>query len=90
MREAGGAILLASDWCPPSGDEPYPGIHGNAVSLTVDTPDEAERRFAALAEGGTVTLPIGETAWALRFGMLVDRYGAHWMVNCHRPEAGKA
>lgn len=85
--EAEGAVLMASDWCPPNGDQPYPGIHGNAVSLTVDTPAEAERRFAALAECGMVSMPIGETSWALRFGMLTDRYGAHWMVTCNRTDA---
>jgi len=82
---AGNAQLMASDWCAPTG-EPYPGIHGTAVSLGVDTPDEADRLFAALSEGGKVTMPIAETSWALRFGMLTDRYGAMWMVNCNRPE----
>lgn len=82
--EAGDAVLMASDWCPPDGS-PYPGIHGHAVSLTVDTPAEAERLFAALGEGGEVTMPMAETAWALRFGMATDRFGALWMVNCNRP-----
>jgi PhnB protein len=81
---AGDAVLMGSDWCAPTA-EPYPGIHGNAVSLMVDTPEEAERIFKALGEGGKVTMPIGETSWALRFGMLIDRFGAHWMVNCNRP-----
>jgi PhnB protein len=58
------------------------------VSLTVDEPGEAERVFKALSEGGQVTMPIDETAWALRFGMLTDRFGAKWMVNCNRPAAG--
>ena len=80
---AGDALLMGSDWCGPT-PEPYPGIHGNAVSLTVDTPAEAERVFKALSDGGKVTMPIAETAWALRFGMFTDRYGAHWMVNCNR------
>jgi PhnB protein len=83
---AGGAVLMGSDWCGPTA-EPYPGIHGNAVSLTVDTPAEAERVFKALAEGGQVTMPMAETSWALRFGMATDRFGAHWMVNCNRPAA---
>lgn len=81
---AGDAVLMGSDWCGPT-PEPYPGIHGNAVSLTVDAPAEAERVFAALSEGGKVTMPMAETAWALRFGMATDRFGAHWMVNCNRP-----
>jgi PhnB protein len=85
--EVGDAVLMGSDWCGPT-PEPYPGIHGNAVSLSVDEPGEAERVFKALAEGGQVTMPIAETEWALRFGMLTDRFGANWMVNCNRPVAG--
>ena len=48
----------------------------------VKTPAAAERLFAALAEGGAVTMPIGETFWAVRFGMLVDKFDVPWMVNC--------
>lgn len=81
---AGDAVLMGSDWCGPT-TQPYPGIRGNAVSLTVDAPAEAERVFAALSEGGQVTMPMAETAWALRFGMATDRFGALWMVNCNRP-----
>lgn len=82
--EAGDAVLMASDWCPPDGS-PYPGIHGNRVCLGVDDPAEAERLFAALSEGGEVMMPITETAWSLRFAMFTDRFGAHWMVNCAKP-----
>lgn len=82
--EAGDAVLMASDWCPPDGG-PYPGIHGNRVCLGVDDPAEAERVFAALSEGGEVMMPIAETAWSLRFALFTDRFGAHWMVNCARP-----
>jgi len=84
----GDAALMGSDWCGPT-PEPYPGIHGNAVSISVAIPDEAERLFEALSEGGNVTMPIAETSWALRFGMLTDRYGAKWMINCVR-ESGHA
>lgn len=84
--EVGDAILMGSDWCTPQGGEAYPGIHGNAISLGVDQPDEAERLFKALSEGANVSMPIGETSWALRFGMLTDRYGVMWMVNCNRPQ----
>jgi PhnB protein len=55
------------------------------VAVQVETPDEAERLFAALAEGGTVQMPIGETFWAVRFGMLTDRFGVPWMINCEKP-----
>jgi hypothetical protein len=61
---------------------------GFAVALHVDEPAEAERVFAALADQGTVRLPIQETFWARRFGMLTDRFGIPWMVNCEQPSAG--
>ena len=74
-------VLMASD-SPPQFREERKGFH---VSLQIDDLAEAERVFAALAENGTVSMPIGETFWALRFGMLVDRFGTPWMVNCDRP-----
>jgi PhnB protein len=39
----------------------------------------------ALAEQGTVQIPFGETFWALRFGMVVDRFGMPWLINCEKP-----
>lgn len=47
-------------------------------------PAEAERIFRALEENAKVTMPLGETFWAVRFGMLVDRFGIPWMVNCEK------
>lgn len=60
----------------------YNKPQGLSVSIGVDTPDEAERIFVALAEGGDIGMPIGETFWAKRFGMVKDRFGTPWMVNC--------
>lgn len=69
-----------------SGGDVPPGAHerprGVAALLNVEAVDEAERAFAALAEGGTVELPLRETFWAARFGMLVDRWGVPWIINC--------
>lgn len=48
---------------------------------------EAEGIFHALAEDGTVKIPIAETFWALRFGMVVDRFGMPWLINCEKPAA---
>ena len=73
---AGNAVLMASD-----GPEAETR-KGFAVALQVDTVAEADRLFNALSEGGTVTLPIGETFFSKRFGMLTDRFGVPWMVNC--------
>ncbi len=58
---------------------------GFSLSIQVKDPAEAERCFHALAENGTVRMPIQETFWALRFGMLVDSFGIPWMINCPRP-----
>jgi PhnB protein len=50
--------------------------------MNMDDTAEAERVFAALAEEGAVQMPLQKTFWALRFGMLVDRFGTPWMINC--------
>ena len=73
-------VLMGSDAPPDRVEKPQ----GFSVSLLVDDPSEAERIFHALAEQGTVRMPFGETFWAHRFGMLVDRFGIPWMVNCER------
>jgi PhnB protein len=77
---AGDMVLMASD-SPPGRHEAMKGFQ---VSLIVETPAEAERIFHALEEGGTVHMPLQETFWATRFGMLVDRFGTPWMVNCEK------
>lgn len=77
----GQTVLMASDNHP---DHPYNGVNGCSIALQVDSIAEAERVFAALSEGGQVTMPLGEVFWAVRFGMLVDRFGVPWMVNCEK------
>ena len=57
-----------------------PEFKGFSLSLTVADADEAQRRFAALGEGGQVVVPLGKTFFSPSFGMLVDRFGVHWMV----------
>ena len=51
-----------------------------------DLEPEAERLFAGLSENGTVQMPLAETFWATRFGMLVDQFGVPWMINCSKPQ----
>lgn len=72
--------LMGSD----SPAEYYEEAKGFSVSLNLDNPVDAERIFHALAENGTVKLPFQQTFWAYRFGMLVDRFGTPWMVNCEK------
>lgn len=74
----GEAVLMGSD-SPPEYFEAPKGMY---VSLHIDDPAEAERIFHALAEGGAVRMPIEETFWAVRFGMVTDRFGTPWMINC--------
>ena len=60
----------------------YEATKGFSVSIQLKDPAEAERIFRSLAEKGTVRMPLEKTFWAQRFGMLVDRFGIPWMVNC--------
>ena len=77
----GDTVLMASD-SPP---QHYAKPSGFYVSLQVDDPAEADRIFYALADQGSVILPIDKTFWAVRFGMLVDRFDIPWMINCGQP-----
>ena len=73
-----GEVLMASDAPPGHFQQPQ----GFAVSLQVEDPADAERRFKALAEGGSVNMPFGKTFFSKGFGMCVDQFGIPWMVNC--------
>lgn len=72
----GASQLMASDGCGPSGS-----FAGFSLSLAVATEAEADRCFTALSEGGKVTMPLGQTFWSPRFGMVEDRFGIGWMVS---------
>ncbi len=58
---------------------------GFSISIGVETPEAAEKIYAALSAGGTIKMPIGETFWAQRFAMLSDKFGIPWMINCEKP-----
>jgi PhnB protein len=73
----GDTMVMASDGrC-----EGAPSFQGFSLSLTVATDAEADRLFAALAEGGQTQMPLTETFWSPRFGMLSDRFGVGWMIS---------
>jgi PhnB protein len=71
-------VLMGSDAPPQYFSKPQ----GYCVSISIDNAAEAERIFAALADGGSIDMPLEETFWAHRFGMLVDKFGTPWMINC--------
>lgn len=78
VLEAGHLKFMVSD-CPP-------GVsvkEGDQVSLSLNFNDleTIEKTFAALADGGHVTMPLQDTFWGARFGMTKDKFGVHWMFN---------
>lgn len=75
----GGQELLGSD-AMPGRHRPPAGFDVTIADVDVD---EGQRIFAALAEGGAVTMPMQETFWTNGFGMLTDRFGIGWMINCN-------
>ena len=76
--EIDGRLLMASD---AMAGQPYTPMSGFSLTLVYPTTDKARRVFDALAEGGTVRMPLQKTFWVESFGMVVDRFGTPWMVN---------
>ncbi|MBX7104666.1 MAG: VOC family protein [Gemmataceae bacterium] len=72
----GGSTLMASDGCGNG-----KGFSGVSLSLAVADEAAADRAFAALGDGGTVTMPLTKTFWSPKFGMVRDRFGVDWMVS---------
>jgi PhnB protein len=80
----GGHVLMGTD---APGSMGFTLVQGNNVHLSLD-PDsraEADRLFAALADGGTVAQPLMVMFWGGYFGTLTDRFGIRWMMNCQAP-----
>ena len=74
-----GNVLMGSDSMPGQ-----PLTEGTNISLSLNIPQimVMERLFKALAEGGSITMPLQDTFWGARFGMLHDQFGINWMFNC--------
>lgn len=72
----GGHTLMASDGC-----HAGQNFAGFALSLAVPTDADADRYFNALAQGGQIKMPLAQTFWSPRFGMVADRFGIDWMVS---------
>jgi PhnB protein len=73
-----GAALIGADVLP----EQYERPKGFYVLLGIDEPTDAERMFSSLAENGVVAVPMQQTFWSVRFGVVVDRFGIPWEVSC--------
>jgi PhnB protein len=81
----GGHILMGTDTLESFGQKL---VMGNNVHITVhpDTRAEADRLFAELGAGGTITMPLADQFWGDYFGSLVDKYGVQWMVAFSPPK----
>ena len=82
--QIGSAYLMGCD-APPGRQKPPQGY---MVSLGVDTPEDAERVYKELSEGGEVQMPLDKTFFAKKFGMFNDKFGIPWMVICENQDAG--
>jgi PhnB protein len=78
----GTLLLMGGDVPPGRYEEPK----GFSLSIQIKDPAEAERIFDALARDGRVTMPLEKTFWAERFGMVADRFGIPWLINCEGSE----
>ncbi|HET9399951.1 MAG TPA: VOC family protein [Candidatus Acidoferrales bacterium] len=79
----GDQILQGADTTP----DRYQRPAGVSLSVEIEDPVEAERVFRALLEKATVQMPIQETFWAQKFGMLTDQFGVPWMINCGKQQS---
>ncbi len=79
----GPVTIMASDTMP--GMELH---EGNNIHLTIapESRTETDQLFAALGEGGTVIMPLGDQFWGAYFGMVKDRFGIQWMLNFEIPQ----
>ena len=76
-----GAEVMASDGC----ERGKSSFEGFSLSLNARDEAEADRMFAALADGGKVQMPLGKTFFSPRFGMVADKFGVGWMVIVPQP-----
>lgn len=74
----GDQVVMGGDVAPDRYEQPK----GFSLSLQISSTTDAERVFRELAEDGRVVMPLEKTFWAERFGMVVDRFGIPWLINC--------
>jgi PhnB protein len=74
----GDQVLMGGDVAPDRYEEPK----GFSMSVHIKDIADAERIFNELARDGRVVMPLEKTFWAARFGMVVDRFGIPWLINC--------
>jgi PhnB protein len=78
----GEQVLMGGDVAPDRYEEPK----GFSLSLQISSTGDAERLFQELGKEGRIVMPLEKTFWAARFGMLVDRFGIPWLINCEESD----
>lgn len=78
------AVLMASDSMQ---SRPVDSGSNFTISVDCENEQEIETHFNAMARGGKVTMPLQDTFWGARFGMLTDKFGFQWMFNYNKPGA---
>jgi PhnB protein len=78
----GEQVLMGGDVAP----DRYEAPKGFSLTLQIRNATEAERIFHELSRDGKVAMPLEKTFWAERFGMVVDRFGIPWQINCERSD----
>ncbi|MBT9384554.1 VOC family protein [Pseudooceanicola sp. CBS1P-1] len=82
LLQIGDQTVMISDTMSPEAQTRHSGFN---MQMSLPDPEEAARLFAALSEGGEVTMAFAPTFWAAGFGTCTDRFGIPWMVNCDLP-----
>ncbi len=77
----GGHMLMGTDTLESMGHSLTVG-NNVTINLEPDTRAESDRLFQALAVGGEITMPLHDAFWGSYFGMVVDKFGMRWMMNC--------
>jgi PhnB protein len=78
----GDQVLMGGDVAPDRYEEPK----GFSLSIQIKSTADAERIFRELGKDGRIVVPLEKTFWAARFGMLVDRFGIPWLINCEESD----
>ena len=77
----GAGVVMLSDTMPGMPFTPEGNAH---VCLDFDDATDMTQRFAALGAGGKITMPLQDTFWGAKFGMLTDAFGVRWMFSCEK------
>lgn len=82
--KVGDSTIMMSDDMRPGLPPPVQG--SISLALGLDDPHRGARIFARLAEGGVTVMPLEKTYWAEAFGIVIDKFGVQWMLNCEAPK----